>query len=264
MPTTDRESAVRPLETDNKSTATKAGRTGKTSVHETIVYALGSEIVNGIIRPGDRLPGDKELMARFAASRTALREAMKVLSAKGLMEARQRAGTHVRSRSEWDLLDADVLSWHQPENISESFTADLVELRELIEPVAARLAADRATVGDLERMEAAYLRMEETVDDYEEWYQADLEFHLAVLHASHNQLVQRLSGIIGTVLNLGFKLQQQARIPLRESLESHYQVFQGIRDRDRRNAERAMRVVIGRGKNTLSRRREISQMSNDD
>jgi DNA-binding FadR family transcriptional regulator len=249
------------LNASSKSETTSANRPGKASIHDTIVFELGSEIVNGRLRPGDKLPRDQDLMARFAASRTALREAMKVLSSKGLIEARQRAGTHVRPRADWDLLDPDVLSWHEPENISESFTADLVELRELIEPVAARLAADRATVGDLERMENAYLRMEEFVDDYEAWYRADLDFHLAVLHASHNQLVQRLAGIIGTVLNIGFKLQQQARIPLRESLESHYQVFQGIRDRDRRSAERAMRVVIGRGKNTLSRRREIRQMS---
>ena len=150
----------------------------------------------------------------------------------------------------------DVLSWHRPESISESFTADLVELRELIEPVAAKLAADRATSDDLTRIEAAYLRMETSVDDYEGFYMADVDFHLAVLNASHNQLVQRLAGIIGTVLGLSFSLQKTVRIPLRESLESHYQVFDGIRQRNRRSAERAMRITIRRGRNTLSQQRK--------
>ncbi len=228
----------------------------RSGIHGTIVHAIGSDIVNGELQQGQRLPGDQDLMARFQASRTALREALKVLASKGLIESRQRAGTRVRPRGDWDLLDVDVLSWHRPENISESFTADLVELRELIEPVAAKLAADRATSDDLTRIEAAYLRMEKFVDDYEGFYVADVDFHLAVLNASHNQLVQRLAGIIGTVLGLSFSLQKQARIPLRESLESHYQVFEGIRQRNRRAAERAMRITIRRGRNTLNQQRK--------
>ena len=228
----------------------------RNGIHGTIVHAVGGDIVNGVLEQGQRLPGDQEMMARFQASRTALREAMKVLSSKGLIESRQRAGTRVRPRGDWDLLDVDVLSWHSPENISESFTADLVELRELIEPVAAKLAADRATSDDLTRIEAAYLRMEASVDDYEGFYVANVDFHLAVLNASHNQLVQRLAGIIGTVLGLSFSLQKTVRIPLRESLESHYQVFDGIRQRNRRAAERAMRVTIRRDRNTLSQQRK--------
>lgn len=233
-----------------------------TGIHGRIVHGIGEDIVSGRLEAGARLPADKELMARFEASRTALREALKVLTTKGLIESRQRAGTLVRPRADWDLLDQDVLSWHSPENISEAFTADLVELRELIEPAAAKLAASRATSDDLARIEAAYLRMERWVDDYEKFYIADRDFHLAVLYASHNQLVQRLASIIGTVLSIGFSLQKQAGIPLREALESHYGVFEGIRDRDRRAAERAMRVTIRRGKNTLSRRREIMRGQN--
>ncbi|MBT3535793.1 MAG: FadR family transcriptional regulator [Rhodospirillaceae bacterium] len=238
------------------SSTSAPARYPRSGIHGTIVHAIGGDIVNGALQQGQRLPSDQEMMARFQASRTALREAMKVLSSKGLIESRQRAGTRVRPRSDWDLLDVDVLSWHRPESISESFTADLVELRELIEPVAAKLAADRATSDDLTRIEAAYLRMETSVDDYEGFYMADVDFHLAVLNASHNQLVQRLAGIIGTVLGLSFSLQKTVRIPLRESLESHYQVFDGIRQRNRRSAERAMRITIRRGRNTLSQQRK--------
>ncbi len=176
-----------------------------------------------------------------------------MLSSKGLIESRQRAGIRVRPRNDWDLLDVDMLPWHTPESISKSFTADLVELRELIEPVVAKLAADRATSDDLTRIEAAYLRMEKAVDDYDSSYFADVDFHLAVLNASHNRPFQRLVGIIDTVLGLSFGPQKQARITLQESLGSHYDVFDG----NRRAAERAMRVTIRRGRDTLSQQRTI-------
>ena len=176
-----------------------------------------------------------------------------MLSSKGLIESRQRAGTRVRPRNDWDLLDMDMLSWHTPESISKSFTADLVELRELRDPAAAKVAADRTTSDYLTRIEAAYLRIEKAVDDYDSSYVTDVDFHLAVLNASHNRLFQRLAAIIGTVLGLSFGMQKQARIPLQESLESHYDVFDG----NRRTAERAMRVTSRRDRDTLSQRHTI-------
>ncbi len=117
------------------------------ALHERIIDDLGQEIVSGGLKPGERLHSDLELIERFAASRTAIREAMKVLSTKGLIEARQRAGTRVRPRAEWDLLDTDVLGWHTPDAINDTFLKDLEELRELIEPEAAGLAAMRAVIG---------------------------------------------------------------------------------------------------------------------
>ena len=230
--------------------------TGINGVHGRIVHGIGAAIVSGVIKPGERLPTDPELIERFQASRTAIREAMKVLSTKGLIEARQRAGTRVRPRKDWDLFDADVLSWHSPETIGEKLAIDLVELRELIEPVAARLAASRATEDDLERMEAAYRQMETGVDDLETFYTGDVAFHLAVLAACHNQMMQRLDGIIGTVLGLSFQLQKDTLVGPHEGLEAHYLIIDRIRAHDRRGAERAMRAVIGRAKDEIDRREE--------
>jgi len=92
------------------------------ALHERIIGDLGQEIVSGGLKPGERLPSDSELIERFSASRTAIREAMKVLSTKGLIEARQRAGTRVRPRAEWDLLDTDVLGWHTPDAINDTLS----------------------------------------------------------------------------------------------------------------------------------------------
>ena len=228
-----------------------------TGVHSRIVQRIGMDIVSGQLQPGQRLPNDAALTERFQASRTAIREAMKVLATKGLIEARQRAGTSVSPRSEWDLLDADVLSWHDPENIGEKLAGDLVELREVIEPVAARLAATRATEEDMDNMERAHGRMASGINDIAEFYAGDVAFHLSILAACHNQLMRRLSGIIGTVLSISFELQKDTLEQPHAGLDAHYQIIERIRDRDRRGAERAMRKVIGRGRDEIARREKM-------
>jgi len=227
------------------------------ALHERIIDELGREIVSGGLKPGDRLASDQELIERFEASRTAIREAMKVLSTKGLIEARQRAGTRVRPRTQWDLLDAEVLEWHTPDAITDSFLKDLEELRELIEPEAAGLAAMRATDENVEAMENAFLRMEASAADRPAFAQADLAFHLAVLDASQNQLIRKLKGITGTVLGVLFKLQTEVTSPVPEAnIDAHRQIFVKIRDGDRRGAERAMRQAIRNGARTISMRRK--------
>ena len=224
-------------------------------VHGTIVLAIGEDIVRGEIKPGERLPREAELIERFHASRTAIREAMKVLTAKGLVQARQRAGTKVRPRAEWDLLDPDVLSWHDLDTIGDTLVGDLVELRQFLEPKAARLAAERATEDDIEAMQAAHHRLDRAASDPAEFYTADIAFHLAVFAGCHNLLIQRLSGIVETVLTLSFRLQDSELVDLREAANAHGRVIDRIRLRDRAGAERAMRAAIGRAKVELRRRR---------
>jgi GntR family galactonate operon transcriptional repressor len=224
-------------------------------VHGTIVLAIGEDIVRGEVKPGQRLPREAELIERFQASRTAIREAMKVLTAKGLVQARQRVGTKVRPRAKWDLLDPNVLSWHDLDTIGDTLVGDLVELRQFLEPKAARLAAERATEDDIEAMQAAHHRMDRAASDPAEFYTADIAFHLAVFAGCHNLLIQRLSGIVETVLTLSFRLQDSELVDLREAANAHGRVIDRIRLRDRAGAERAMRAVIGRAKVELRRRR---------
>ena len=179
---------------------------------------------------------------------------MKVLASKGLIEARQRAGTFVRPREEWDLLDPDILSWLSPESVGESLLDDLMEMREVVEPVAARFAADRATSEDLARIEEAYLSMEESVDDVQAFYEADRAFHLAVLGSCRNQFIDRMSGIVGTILDLTFRMQSEVSVDLRIGLPAHLEVLSRIRAGDRRGAEKAMRATIGQGRRNLDDR----------
>ena len=226
----------------------------RAGIHGRIVHELGTEIGEGILMPGDRLPGDAELTERFDASRTAIREALKVLSSKGLIEARQRAGTFVRPREEWDLLDTEVLSWLSPDSIGDKLLEDLMEMREVIEPVAARFAANRATSEDVARIEAAYLRMEEASNDVRQFFEADRDFHLAVLGACHNQFIDRMRSIVGTILSLTFQMQSQVDADLDAGLPAHQEVLNRIQAGDRRGAEKAMRATIGQGRKNLGER----------
>src|SRR5262245_57393512 len=129
------------------------------NLHGQIVHTIGKQILRGELRPGDPIPVPQDL----PASRTALREAIKVLAAKGLVEARPKTGTRVRSRDAWNLLDPDVLAWRQDGAPPLRFVRSVTELRSIIEPGAAALAATRASSMDLAAIDRAYHDMEAAV-----------------------------------------------------------------------------------------------------
>src|SRR5438034_2683712 len=129
------------------------------SLHGRIVHAIGRRILSGDLRPGDLLPAEPDL----GASRTVVREAVKVLAAKGLVESRPKTGTRVRPRDAWNLLDPDVLTWQQDgAAASEELLRKLTEVRRIIEPAAAELAAARADAADIAALERALEAMEAT------------------------------------------------------------------------------------------------------
>jgi len=169
------------------------------NLHGQVVQELGRLIVGGEIAPGANLPREELLAERMKVSRTALREAMKVLSAKGLIESRQKTGTRVRDIIHWNQLDADVLAWRCASMPTEDFVEKLVEMREVIEPAAAAAAARRRDAGQLARIETAYAAMA-AATDLEAWSTADLAFHEAVLRATNNELMTSLFSVFATSL----------------------------------------------------------------
>ena len=216
--------------------------------HGRLVQALGSRILSGKLRPGDPLPRESELIAQFQVSRTAIREATRVLAAKGLIESRQKAGTKVRPRTAWNLLDPDILAWQSTDGLTRQFVDDLVELRQVIEPTAARLAAARATAAEAAGIEAAFERMVAAAGDRGAYYAADLAFHMAIFGACHNELIGQLNGIVATVIEASFRLQSRSVIEPRASLGLHRAVLREIVRHDPAAAEQAMRRIIGRAR----------------
>src|SRR5205814_3934470 len=121
------------------------------SLHGRIVHAIGRRILSGDLRPGDLLPAEPDL----GASRTVVREAVKVLAAKGLVESRPKTGTRVRPRTAWNLIDPDVLAWRLETKPDRQFFQELIEIRRVVEPEVARLATTRATDDEVGALEQA-------------------------------------------------------------------------------------------------------------
>lgn len=163
-------------------------------LHGQTVETIGSRIVRGQYAPGTALSPDG-LEAEFGISKTVLREALRVLAAKGLVDSRQKRGTVVRPRASWSLLDADLLRWQggQPD---ATFFANLAEVRAIVEPAGARLAASRRTDEDLATLREALSLMAEAGSDAAAVVEADLCFHQALLDAAHNELLSRMEVVI--------------------------------------------------------------------
>ncbi len=213
-------------------------------VHGRLVDGIGRLIIGEGLAAGAVLPREIELMDEFGSSRAAVREAIKVLAAKGLVETRQRRGTRVRALDEWNLLDPDVLAWCAASGPTPVLMAQMVELRCLIEPNAARLAAERRTAAELEALEAAHAAMAAAFPEPVAYSQADLDFHRALFRACGNPFIDRLGAIVAVVLEGGFHLRDGVSVPGEAGLVAHGRVLAAIRDRDAAAAEAAMLTVI--------------------
>ncbi len=176
------------------------------SLKDRIARDLGQRILSGYYPPLAILPTEAEFCAQYAASRTALRDALLTLSAKGLIEARKRAGTRVRPPAEWNRLDAQVLEWMGEIEPDLDFVRGLIEARLVIEPAAARLAAKMASSGDLAVIEFAYEAMCAAPEhDLAACLDADVRFHSGILRASRNPVFAKLGKYAGGSVELLFQ-----------------------------------------------------------
>ncbi|HEY9081212.1 FadR/GntR family transcriptional regulator [Magnetovibrio sp.] len=216
------------------------------SLHGQVVHELGKRIVTGDIDEGEVLPNETELGASFDVSRTALREGIKVLTAKGLLASRTRTGTRVRPRHEWNMLDPDILAWRSTAHDPDRFIQDLVEFRMAVEPLAASLAATRATTEQLAYIEQAYFDMVAAGEDVHAGVEPDLRFHQGILHASGNELLAPLGALIEAALTMSFRLATPA-IKL-DSFPVHKAVLDAILDRNPQQAHDAMVNLLGYAK----------------
>lgn len=181
---------------DTKRADSRRGRssTAFRSLYAQTVETIGSRIVGGRYTPGTALPID-ELEQDFGISKSVLREALRVLASKGLIDTKQKRGTVVSPRSSWNLLDADMLRWQGGEP-DAAFLANLAEVRRIVEPAAAQLAATRRSEADLEALRAALQEMSDAASDPGAAVEADLAFHRALLDAAHNELLSRMEVVI--------------------------------------------------------------------
>ena len=173
-----------------------AGRTTARNFHSYVINEIGAGVINGRFPVGSTLPNDAALMAEFDVSRTVLREALKTLEAKGLLEARPKVGTKVAKRTRWNLYDAQVLAWHFGQPLEREFLAGLKDMRRIVEPSAAARAAEGRTADHVRLLQYWVRQMEISLSETQNFALADFEIHRIIADASHNPFMRSFIGVV--------------------------------------------------------------------
>lgn len=218
---------------------------GSKRLHGAIAKDLGVAIVSGKYVPGDILYGEIEYAEKFGVSRSVFREAMRLLVAKGLVESRPKLGTRVCPKERWNLLDPEVLAWMFETEPSETFIRGLFELRMIIEPAAAELAALRRDESHLVRMAQALEDMARHSLAREAGRIADQLFHNTIMDATGNASLVSLSSSIGAAVSWTTIFKQRKRRLPRDAVPDHRAVYEAIAAGDPAAARQAMIELIG-------------------
>ncbi|WP_380871485.1 GntR family transcriptional regulator [Sphingomonas sp. DBB INV C78] len=213
-------------------------------LHGAVAHKLGTAILSGEYAPGDTLSGEVAFAEELEISRSAYREAIQVLTAKGLVESRPKAGTRVLPRNRWNLLDPDVLAWAFAGEPDVEFVRNLFELRSIVEPAAARLAAMRRDKSDIKTMKDALAAMRRHTLATDAGRAADRDFHNAILRAAHNDALMALTASIGAAVNWTTQFKQRSRALPRNPIPDHVRVYDAIAAGDADGASEAMRVLV--------------------
>lgn len=218
-------------------------RRGRSLVDQ-VVETIGQDIVSRVYPPGAQLPNETEWCEKLEVSRSVLREALRVLVSKNLIDIRSRAGGRVRSEADWNLLDPDILHWRSQGGDRETFVRELFELRRVIEPAAAGLAAGRISRRQLQDLSEALDDMATAGEDTEQFLEPDARFHRIILDSVGNALFRALGQAITVALDITLRLSLAAPQGQQASLPLHRTVLEAITQRDAAAAASAMLALV--------------------
>ena len=217
----------------------------RATFQEQVREKLGRDICSGRYRPGEVLPSETDLCLQFGFSRIVIREAIKSLVAKGMLEVGRRVGTLVLEPNQWNLFDPNVITWRaESADLDPTISRDLMELRRIVEPAAVRLAATRASDDDRRKLRAAYMAMVRAVAGKGDYVQADLAFHAIILAACGNQFVRQMQEAMSAILRASFEIISDKPGGPAHSLPMHEAVCVAIEKCDPMAAERAAVILI--------------------
>ena len=220
-----------------------AGKRGRPA-HVRLAQEMGVAIVTGRHPPGSNLPGEIDLAEQFGVSRSVIRESLRMLSAKGLVESRPKTGTKVRERQNWNLLDPQMLGWMFDGEPPLAFVRSLFQLRMIVEPAAAELAAAGRTARQLSAMGHAIETMAQHGLANETGRAADQDFHALILQATGNELLVSLSASIAAAVRWTTFFKYRHDKHPRDPLPEHRALFEAIADSDEAGARDATRTLI--------------------
>ncbi len=230
-----------------------AARFAGSSVHASLASEIGLRIVRGDYPPGTILPNEAKWAEMFDVSRSAVREAIKMLMAKGLLSSRPKIGSWVEPRERWNLLDRDVLGWYAASPNRELFLRTVQEFRHIIEPEATALAAARRSDDEMEDISRALRDMDEAAT-LQERTAADTRFHVAILRASGNELLVPLGVLIEQALNHLFVYVTREVNSLRHVQKLHADIERNIRLMRPAAARSAVRRLLANTDGIIGRR----------
>jgi DNA-binding FadR family transcriptional regulator len=222
------------------------------SVHRAVAEVIGSRIVRGDYPPGSLLPNEAAWAADFNVSRSAIREAIKILTAKSLLTSRPKVGTRVEPREFWNLLDREVLTWYMSGPDRAKVLRPLQQFRHIIEPEAAALASEHRTDEEMAAISAACERMA-TAPTLDERSAADVRFHLNILKASANELLIPLGVLIDSALQNLFVLITREAGDLHYAQDLHNNIERAIRKRKPNAARVAVRKLLENSDQMISK-----------
>lgn len=230
-------------------------KTKRPRVRQEIEASLARSIAKNEIEPGRKLPSEAELCSRFGVSRTALREAIKILEAKRMVRSKPRVGTVVLPREEWMLFDPDVLDWVADFLDVDSFVDAVLEARWAIEPAAATLACRRASLADLARIEEALNDMAGADGNADAFTEADLRFHEALLKASGNPVFVQFIHSVRAGLRLMLLASNKSVADYNETVSSHRALLDALTSRDADASVAASQRILHTARSDLARKR---------
>lgn len=213
-------------------------------LHQAVARKLGTAILAGDFKPGDGFEGEIEHAVSLGVSRTAYREALRILIAKGLVETRPRSGAHITPRSRWSLLDPVILEWAFSREPDAKFVKGLFELRSVIEPAAAALAARRRTPAQVATMAEALDVMAQHSLATDAGQAADQRFHKALIEATDNETLAALASSVAAAVRWTTRFKQREYALPRDPLPEHRAVFAAIADKKPGKAKAAMDELL--------------------
>lgn len=211
---------------------------------QSIAREVARLILTGVWREGSTLPREIELASRFDVSRASLREALSLLKAKGLIASKQKAGTHVRARFDWNMLDEELLNWTLAALPTQEFAKQILEVRRIVEPEACAICAVRGTDEDFARIERAYRGMDAAGMDRVAYAEPDLQFHRGILIATGNDFLIAFGATVAAALRMSFDLSSTNPGAPRKSLPYHRAVLDEIWARNADGARQAMHKLM--------------------
>jgi len=222
-----------------------------------LVHDLGLAIVQGSYAVGAALPSEAEICKQFGVSRSATREAVKMLAAKGLLNSRPRQGIRVLPEARWNMFDTEVLGWLLQSRPSRDLLLEFTQMRQGVEPSAAALAAENATPEAIADIEAALQRMADAEAGFDDALESDIGFHTSILVASGNRFYVQMSAFVETALRVSIRFTNAMKGVTGADVRAHADIYNAIRKHNPKLARRKVEVLLDESIELIEKGRSV-------